>query len=119
MLNDQHIKAPLRVSCHGDVTLPADQPVNTLCTDTCGQLAFVNKTSEIVELVRHPNVNVTITTPNVAVCPGKWVVHEVSSILYYENPNPANVTTPALNLAYALNGEWNTFPVTGATAGKR
>lgn len=66
-----------------------------------------------VQLVSNATSNVTITTPNVIECPGQWVVHEVDGLLYTQVTDPLQAAAPALDLSYALNGEWNTFPIAG------
>ncbi len=67
----------------------------------------------MVELVSNHNANVTIVTPNVLDCPGQYVVHEVDGFLFTQVTDPLQAAAPALDLSYALNGVWNTFPIAG------
>ena len=66
-----------------------------------------------VQRVQNPSSVVNITKPNAALCPGEWVVHEVSGFLYANVTDPLAAAAPALDLSYALGGQWDTFAVTG------
>jgi len=85
--------------------------VQTLCGDTCGPLSF--KFSDPVEVVveGNPQANATITKLNAFDCPGQWVIHEVDSYLYVPVKDPTQAAGPALDLSYALGGQWDTYPV--------
>lgn len=91
----------------------AAEPVETLCGSACGPVQFMPTNPVRVQLVSNATSNVTITTPNVIECPGQWVVHEVDGLLYTQVTDPLQAAAPALDLSYALNGEWNTFPIAG------
>lgn len=92
--------------------LPLD-PVPTLCGAVCGDVQFTPGESVTVHRVNMPDVTVNITEPNVAQCPGQWVIHEVGGYLYNNVTDPVAAAGPALDLSYALGGEWDTFLVAG------
>lgn len=61
--------------------------------------------------------NVTITKPNAFVCPGQWVIHEVDGLLYTPVKDPLLAAAPALDLSYALGGQWDTYTVLPTSQG--
>jgi len=96
---------------------PADalplNPVPTLCGVECGDVQFTPGESVTVSRVNMPDVTVNITEPNVAQCPGEWVIHEVDGYLFNNVTDPVAAAAPALDLSTALGGEWDTFLVAG------
>jgi hypothetical protein len=96
---------------------PADAlpltPVPTLCGAVCGDVEFTPGESVQVHRVNMPSSVVNITTPNVAQCPGYWVIHEVDGYLFTNVTDPVAAAAPALDLSYALGGEWDTYNVVG------
>jgi hypothetical protein len=96
---------------------PADalptNPVPTLCGATCGDVQFTPGNPVTVHRVNMPEAVVNITTPNIAQCPGQWVIHEVTGYLYNNVTDPVAAAAPALDLSYALGGEWDTYEVAG------
>jgi hypothetical protein len=97
---------------------PADalplNPVPTLCGNVCGDVQFTPGETVQVHRVNNPTQTVNITTPNAAVCQGQWVIHEVSGYLYTNVTDPVAAAAPALDLSYALGGEWDQYQVAGS-----
>lgn len=92
--------------------LPVD-PVPTLCGAECGDVQFTQGESVTVHRVNMPDATINITVPNVAQCPGEWVIHEVGGYLFHNVTDPVAAAAPALDLSYALGGEWDTYNVAG------
>jgi len=52
---------------------------------------------------------VQLVTPDVANCPGQWVVHEVDGILLSPTVDQEGAREVARTLTYGLGGEFDTF----------
>ena len=67
----------------------AAAPVDTLCGAPCGPATFTP--SNPVRVSFPGGAAATITHPNVAECPGQWVVHEISNFFYTQVTDPLQV----------------------------
>jgi hypothetical protein len=83
--------------------------VDTLCGPACPQVSFELQRDTV--FVTSGDHNITLTQPNVLVCPGRWVVHEVDGFLLVNVTDPAQAALPALVLGRTLGGEFDTFPL--------
>ena len=77
----------------------------------CGRSVFAAEQPVRVSLERNASASTTITKLNAYDCPGQYVVHEVDAFLYTQVADPVQAAQPALNLEWALGGEWDSFPL--------
>jgi hypothetical protein len=96
-------------------------PVDTLCGEACGPVQFSLVGGEDgqeprvqVSMANNASISVNVTRPNVAECPGVYVIHEVDGYLFNQVQNPLEAAAPALNVANALGGEFATYNLLGA-----